>query len=106
MLPEPICDRPVRQVAPARGREFGPAASEMPAGDGDDEPSKSKKMPGYCRTVALGSVSMRSAIDAACRPFGDGVIIWKLVGADGFTMERREIENPRRRDLKSTPGAV
>jgi hypothetical protein len=49
-------------------------------------------MPDRHRVVAVDSDSMGAAIKEACRLIGDGTIVWKLKGSDGFVMERRDIE--------------
>ena len=63
-----------------------------------DAPTPSKKrMPDGCRVVVVDSDSMGAAIKAACRLIADGVIVWKIKGPDGFTMERSDIETERLR---------
>jgi hypothetical protein len=44
------------------------------------------------RVVSANLVSMGAAIKTACRLIGDGVIVWKIEGPDGFIMERSDIE--------------
>jgi hypothetical protein len=41
--------------------------------------------------------SMGAAINTACKLITDGVIVWKIKGSDGFTMERSDIETERLR---------
>jgi hypothetical protein len=48
--------------------------------------------PDHYRVVSVDSASMGAAIKEACRLIGAGLIVWKLKGADGFTMERSDIE--------------
>jgi hypothetical protein len=57
-----------------------------------DAAAQSEKMPARHRVVPVNPDSMGAAISEACRLIGDGIIVWKLVGSDGFTMERRDIE--------------
>jgi hypothetical protein len=66
-----------------------------------DAPSLSKKTPLHCREVLVNSHSLGAAIDAACELIARGVTVWKLMGSDGFTMERTdiEIERVRRQQL-------
>lgn len=66
-----------------------------------DDPTPSERMPGHCRTVPVDSDSVGAAINAACRLIADGVVVWKLKGSDGFTMERSdiEIEHSRRQEI-------
>jgi hypothetical protein len=58
-------------------------------------PTRSKKMPDLHRVVS--AKSMGAAISEACKLVGDGVIVWKIRGSDGFVMERRDIETERLR---------
>ena len=44
------------------------------------------------KSSELKSDSLRAAIKAACDLITKGIIVWKLKGSDGFTMERRDIE--------------
>lgn len=60
-----------------------------------DVPSQSERMPDHYRVV--NSDSMSAAITAACKLIADGVIVWKIRGPDGFTMERSDIETERLR---------
>jgi hypothetical protein len=71
----------------------------------------SQKMPDLCRVVPVDS--MGAAIRAACGLIAEGVIVWKVQGADGFIMERSDIETEclRRRGIlvvkqKTAPAAV
>jgi hypothetical protein len=67
-----------------------------------DAPIPSRKMPDRCRVVPIDSNSLGDAIDEACRLMSDGIIVWKLVGSDGFRMERSdfETEHLRRRGAR------
>ncbi len=67
-----------------------------------DPPTSSKKMPERCREVAVESNSIGAAISTACRLIDDGVIVWRLLGATGFRMERGDVETERLR----RPGAA
>ncbi len=67
-----------------------------------DAPTPSKKMPDSWRVVVVDSDSMGAAISAACRLIADGVIVWRILGADGFRMERSDIETERLRRQGST----
>ena len=62
-----------------------------------DTPVPSGRFPDRCRVVT--SDSLGAAIKAACKLIADGVIVWKLKGSDGFTMERSDIEMERLRRL-------
>jgi hypothetical protein len=66
-----------------------------------DDPTPPQRMPGHFRTVSVESDSVGAAINAACRLIADGVIVWKLKGSEGFTMERSdiEIEHSRRQEM-------
>jgi hypothetical protein len=68
-----------------------------------DAPDASRKMPPLCRKVLVDSASLGVAIDTACELISRGVIVWKLVGSEGYTMERAdiEIERARRRELRA-----
>jgi len=57
-----------------------------------DEVIPPRKMPDHCRVVPVNSDSIGAALKEACRLMSDGVIVWKLQGADGFRMERSDIE--------------
>ena len=67
-----------------------------------DAPDTSRKMPSLCRKVLVDSVSLGAAIDTACELIARGVIVWKLLGSEGYTMERAdiEIERARRQELR------
>ena len=54
-------------------------------------------MPERHRVVRVDSDSIGVAINAACGLIGDGVTVWKLLGAAGFRMERSDIEIERLR---------
>ena len=56
------------------------------------EPTRSQRSPDQYRVAPVDSDSMGAAIDAACRLICDGVIVWKISGQNGFTMERPDIE--------------
>jgi hypothetical protein len=64
-------------------------------------PVPSGKYRDRCQIVT--SDSLGAAIRAACKLITDGVIVWKLKGSDGFTMERNDIEIERLRRLGSSP---
>jgi hypothetical protein len=55
-----------------------------------DAPTASRRIPDNCWVAK--SDSLRAAIKAACDLITKGIIVWKLKGSDGFTMERRDIE--------------
>jgi len=57
-----------------------------------DVAPQSEKMPHLNPVVPVQSDSMGTAINAACSLIGDGVVVWKIKGPNGFTMERRDIE--------------
>jgi hypothetical protein len=57
-----------------------------------DEVIPPRKMPDHCRVVPVNSDSIGAALMEACRLMSDGVIVWKLQGADAFRMERSDIE--------------
>jgi coenzyme F420-reducing hydrogenase delta subunit len=63
----------------------------------DASTTASKKMPDLCRVIPVNSDLMGVAIEEACRLIADGVIVWKIKGSDGFTMERTDIETERLR---------
>ncbi len=58
-----------------------------------DEITPFDKMPDRHRVVTVNSELMGVAIKTACRLVSEGVIVWKILGADGFRMERSDIEN-------------
>jgi hypothetical protein len=58
-----------------------------------DAPALSKKMPDCCREVAAHSLG--AAIDTASKLIDDGIIVWRIKGLDGLTMERDDIELER-----------
>jgi len=62
-----------------------------------DATTPSKKKPDLCRVVPVNVNSMGAAINAACKLIADGVIVWRIKGSDGFTMERSDIETERLR---------
>jgi hypothetical protein len=62
-----------------------------------DAGTQSQKMPDHCRVVSVNPDSIGAAITEACKLIGDGVIVWKITGSDGFVMERRDIESERLR---------
>jgi hypothetical protein len=68
-----------------------------------DAPSDSQKTPASSREILVDSLA--AAINAACSLSGDGVIVWRVLGSEGFRMERQdiEIERARRRDLHAIP---
>lgn len=68
-----------------------------------DAPSGSEKMPGGYREILVDSLA--AAINAACALISDGVIVWRVLGSEGFRMERQdiEIERARRCDLRAIP---
>jgi hypothetical protein len=71
-----------------------------------DGPSDSLRMPGSHREILADSLA--AAINAACTLISDGVIVWRVLGSEGFRMERQdiEIERARRHDLHALPGVL
>jgi hypothetical protein len=69
-----------------------------------DAPGDSQKIPGSYREILVDSLA--AAINAACTLISDGVIVWRVLGSEGFRMERQdiEIERARRRDMHAIPG--
>jgi hypothetical protein len=57
-----------------------------------DVAPRSNKMPHFNPVVPVQSDSMGTAINAACTLIGDGVVVLKIKGPNGFMMERRDIE--------------
>jgi hypothetical protein len=62
-----------------------------------DVAAQSDKMPHLNPVVPVQSDSMGTAIDAACTLIGDGVVVLKIKGPNGFMMERRDIETECKR---------
>lgn len=59
--------------------------------------TQSEKIPDLSRVVPVNSESMGAAISEAIKLIGDGVIVWKIKGSEGFVMERSDIETERLR---------
>ena len=54
--------------------------------------TSSEKTPDLRGVVPMNFNSIGAAINAACKLISDGAIVWRIKGADGFMMERRDIE--------------
>jgi len=59
--------------------------------------TQSEKVPDLSRVVPLNLDSMGAAITEAIKLIGNGVIVWRIKGLDGFVMERSDIETERLR---------
>jgi hypothetical protein len=59
--------------------------------------TQSETIPDPSRVVTVNSDSMGAAISEAIKLIGDGVIVWKIEGSEGFVMERSDIETERLR---------
>jgi len=59
--------------------------------------TQSEKMPDLGRVMPVHLDSMGAAIREAIRLIGDGLIVWRIEGLDGFMMERSDIETERLR---------
>jgi hypothetical protein len=68
-----------------------------------DEITPFNKMPDRHRVVTVNSELMGVAIKTACRLVSEGVIVWKILGADGFRMERSDIETEFQRRQRKPP---
>ncbi len=67
-----------------------------------DASTPSGKMPDLSRLVPVKFDSLGEAINAACKLISAGAVVWQIKGAEGFMMERGDIELEfwRRRDAK------
>jgi hypothetical protein len=59
--------------------------------------TQSEKAPDLGRVVPVNLDSMGAAIAEAIKLIGNGVIVWRIKGLDGFVMERCDIETERLR---------
>jgi hypothetical protein len=69
-----------------------------------DAPTLPGRKPDLSRAIPAKVYSSDAAIDAACKLINGGAVVWQIKGAEGFMMERVDIETEysRRRETRIT----